>query len=165
MSSMRDKNSFSLWELGCLFCLSLSSSLPTPNFQRRKLFQPCYSITLGIELKHNSFRYVIYLLIQMQSTNKIQLILMREHFLLRHSMQKEVPRLHGPQGASGERTPACKQCQMLSSFIFTTSRGCEISCVGNHRSLACAIPSFPVNSFSPVNHENTKFTNYNMTNI
>lgn len=74
MSSMRDKNSFSLWELGCLFCLSLSSSLPTPNFHRRKLFQPRYWITLGIELKHNPFIYVIYLLIQTQSTNKMQLI-------------------------------------------------------------------------------------------
>lgn len=55
MSSVRDKNSFSLWELGCLFCLSLSSSLPTPNFQRRKWFHTCYSVTLGIELKHNPF--------------------------------------------------------------------------------------------------------------
>lgn len=82
MSSTRHKNSFSLWELGCRLCLSLSSSLPTPNFQRRKWFHTCYSITLGIELKANLITDVIYLVIQTQSTNKIQLISMWEHSLL-----------------------------------------------------------------------------------
>lgn len=79
-SSTRDKHSFSLWEMGGVFCLSVSSSLLTPNFQGRKWFHTCYSITLGIEA--NLLIDGIHLLIQTQSTNKIQLILMWEHSLL-----------------------------------------------------------------------------------
>lgn len=62
--------------------VSLSSSLPIPNFQRRKWFHICHSITLGIELKANLLTDVGYVLIQTQSTNKIQLISMQEHSLL-----------------------------------------------------------------------------------
>lgn len=81
-SSTRHKNSFSLGEWGWFLCLSLSSSLPTPNFQRGKWFHTCYLITLDIELKARFLTDVIYLLIQTQSTNKIQLISMWEHSLL-----------------------------------------------------------------------------------
>lgn len=66
---------------------------------------------------------------------------------------------------SGEHTRACKQHQMLSCLFFTTSRGCEISCISNCPSPARVILSFPVTPFSLVNHENIKFTNYNMANI
>lgn len=43
--------------------------------------------------------------------------------LLRHSMQSEVPRLRGPQGVSGEHTPACKQCQILFQLHFHNIQG------------------------------------------
>lgn len=145
-SSARDKNSLRCWELGCLFSLSLSSSLPTPNFQKRKWFHTCYSITLGTKLKANVLINVIYLVIQTHSTNKIQLISTQEH-----SLCSDIPCKVKCQDSMGHREsagsshlPACN-AKCFSSFIFTTSRGCEISCVGNHPSSACAILSLPVN--------------------